>query len=592
MKINYIKSKLSKEPMVRDKWICYHNNGEPKGPFRVLYRLKKPQKALSALMVYSSLVSNEITSRQREKYLFSITSPPLTTLSKYRLRELSRVRKRPKPGQFDDLLSFMMSDKRVATYVEPEMDSSQVDYTNMNFDIDDGPVIKTSDRTFETLYSSASHPLFEDWMDHPCNEDIPDYFSVIQAQSAIHGYEPDDQEHVGVISHIQEPGFKLRTVAVPLPVFQLSLSRMGNSLYQALSEMEEDATFDQDRGIREIQSYMRTGGRVSALDLSSATDRFPLEVIMDTLNETDAFNKADLDLFGLVSTGPYKDSHTGDTIKYAVGQPMGLYPSFGAFAYTHHNVVKSVNPKFYRILGDDIVIDSDSIQDLKDVYKELGVKLSESKCMYSDHATEFAGRIITHDRVYVQPKIRSISDNSFLELARNIGPTSLGMLKPRQKKVLKLFSEVPKDLHPYGMNWNPKGKSYDQRVTESQPILDLYEKKMDRFCSTASKTLSDLKLQLLLQQKEFAVSLEVNRKTQIESFESKTLAFAGVTCAEFCDRPIGWHIPLSTRDSDPRGISTLQVIEKLYKPLLTVREPKLEKSRIKHSSKKSLSYER
>jgi len=91
----------------------------------------------------------------------------------------------------------------------------------------------------------------------------------------------------------------------------------------------------------------------------------------------------------------------GQTVNYAVGQPMGGYSSWAVFTLCHHLVVQYAatlcgNKGFftgYRILGDDIVInDTNVAARYQDIINTLGVKISPSKSHISKDMYEMAKR--------------------------------------------------------------------------------------------------------------------------------------------------------------------------------------------------------
>jgi hypothetical protein len=435
-------------------WIS-HKNGKPKGVFKVLFGLKKPQKALSALMVYTSWTSPKATEKQLEKFVSAVTSDEVLVDPSYEddfLLSFHRLKRQVKPpthSHFDTVESWSnRQGKRVP-----------ITKDNPNYRLPS--LVRTAPSSREAMIASATHPSALDFFGRFERKvgDFPTDISALYASAAMQG--EDDVDVIGKIGFIQEPGYKLRTVASPFPVFQLQLSRLGNYLYRWLRDIREDATFDQDESVREIQKEMALNGTaMMSIDLSSATDRFPFaytQLVLDSLHENfdehqQPFSRVELDLFEQVSRGDWVKPG-GETIAWSNGQPLGVYPSFAAFALTHHVVARSVNPSFYRILGDDIVIDREAGKRLLGIYQDvLKLKISWDKTLDSDTHCEFGGRLISKDRIYAMPKWNDLSDRSFLDLMRNLGPSSVGLLKPRQKKIIKLLGEVPSTLHPLGLN--------------------------------------------------------------------------------------------------------------------------------------------
>jgi hypothetical protein len=395
------------------------------------------------------------------------------------------------------------------------------------------------------------------------------------------------EDVVGKIGFIQEPGLKLRSVANPYPIFQILLSRMGNTLYDSLKRIEEDCTFDQDKGIKEIQGAMRDGIPLMSIDLSSATDRFPLSytrVVMEVFTNLGFITREDLDLWLTVSTQKWAvTKETGcSTVRWNNGQPLGVFPSFAAFAISHHILARSTHPTFYRILGDDIVIDRESGLKLKEKYRELGLIISEDKSLDSPILSEFGGRLITKDRVFAQPKYRDISDRSFIDLVRALGPRAIGMLPTRQKKVLKLLAEVPRDASHFGMGWNKLGKSYNQRMRESINIIEALQSDdyMTLTQSSLSDTMDRLKSTIMFRENsDFkTVILKRNIEESAEDFsspnwtlEARILHVAGVTQIKSLEIVPGWG-EFVRHTSDPRGKTTLEILESKLKGVTRIED--------------------
>jgi len=72
------------------------------------------------------------------------------------------------------------------------------------------------------------------------------------------------------------------------------------------------------------------------VDLSSATDRFPIELICSVLKGILPHNY--VDSWKEVMVG-YPFDFNGIELKYAVGNPMGAYSSFNSFSIAHHYII-------------------------------------------------------------------------------------------------------------------------------------------------------------------------------------------------------------------------------------------------------------
>jgi hypothetical protein len=284
---------------------------------------------------------------------------------------------------------------------------------------------------------------------------------------------------IGKISLIQEPGFKLRAVANPNRVLQAALQPLKVVLGETLSRVGQDSTFDQSAGVEAVRGWLAKGIKVHSVDLSDATNLFPLNFTASCLR---ALKPQDLcedeylrlvELFVEASRMPFFSKLNGITevFHFTRGQPLGLGPSFFAFALSHHFLLHEicsglhVKADCYRILGDDIVIASDTVHNAYlNRLAELGCKVSVEKSFSSTDMAEFAGKIITRNSVIPQFKWRELSDQNLVDFCRNLGPRSVGLLSPRQKELIAFLAAVPTFLG--GLGWNPKGIPLADRLSE------------------------------------------------------------------------------------------------------------------------------
>jgi hypothetical protein len=331
------------------------------------------------------------------------------------------------------------------------------------------------------------------------------WISAMDAASA-------DTPLVGTLGFIQEPGYKLRYVANPHRVYQQALKPLGDHLFRTLEAMPLDSTYDQEAGVEYCRKQLSEGYRAWSFDLSSATDNFPLSLQLSFLER---IGVGDLwrDFFAEVSHGdwdiPYgsiprlreKDvpfvrgatasGYTPQRMRWTIGQPLGLYPSFASFSLTHHALIRglfhqcNLEPR-YRVLGDDVVIFNDTVGPMyRDLMNDLGVPISAHKTIVSDKLCEFAGRVIFPDRVLRGYKWRGTNDNSFVDVFANLGWRSLSLFRPRQRKVLRVLGIVPE---PWGLGFNPKGWAYSDRLipwidalSKTEVRVRTYQSKVSRY---------------------------------------------------------------------------------------------------------------
>lgn len=218
------------------------------------------------------------------------------------------------------------------------------------------------------------------------------------------------QKLPGKIFIIQEGGCKARTVAIPNAWVQMCFA----PLHRILSDYTENhfgdisCVRDQTKGIHSVLGSMEKGQNVHSIDLSAATDRFPLEPqlrVLETIG-LGRYSEALQDIVEQPWDFPQGENFGYDELKYEAGQPMGLYGSFALFNLTHILLANSVKRELeidgytldsfddgtsFKIIGDDIVTcDATFAEAYKTALAELGVEVSPSKT-FSGEVAEFAG---------------------------------------------------------------------------------------------------------------------------------------------------------------------------------------------------------
>jgi hypothetical protein len=291
---------------------------------------------------------------------------------------------------------------------------------------------------------------------------------------------------VGSIGIIQEPGYKLRAVANPGRVFQQVLKPLGDKLFSILSELPWDCTFEQSKADHDIQVHLDRGSVAYSVDLTGATDYFPLSLQIEMLSLLLPQDSLTINLFRELSTGWWMiresirrssgmtDGLPGFT-RWTKGQPLGLYPSFASFALTHGLLLLGLlegpwSGQFY-VLGDDVVIlDEVLYRKYRVALMELGCPVSESKTLVSDRIAEFRSRIFEAERKHSIPQLkwRHPSDDSFLDVLRLLGYKGLSLLTHQQYKVGAIASIIPDFAG--GLGFNPAGQPLEQRL---EPWLEL-----------------------------------------------------------------------------------------------------------------------
>jgi len=275
----------------------------------------------------------------------------------------------------------------------------------------------------------------------------------------------DYPNSVGKIGFIQEPGYKLRAVANPGRVYQQALSPLGDYLFDLLKKLPWDCTHNQTKGHESIQEALRQNKTVFSIDLRGATDYFPLSLQILLLEQITVPGQKYVRLFESLSKAPwrYKDTF----IRWNKGQPLGLYPSFASFAFTHGMILYCLNHYHHGndffILGDDVVILNSFLADrYRKFLVEIDSPVSEEKCLDSNSMCEFAGEVITSMGSYKSPKWRLPSDDSFIDFVKNLGPKAKFMLRKRQRKVIERIEYIPTFFG--GLGFNPKGLPLSERI--------------------------------------------------------------------------------------------------------------------------------
>lgn len=469
-----------------------HGSVNHKGPIGALERWcekshKRWSKVIKLLGIYTTIYSSTLLDAQEKKFLEGVLAVDvevpddireLIHHSAHDIKEHFNGRRHTVLRPPKHLWEYSVSKTRRAplpsgeTYPEDQMVWKTLLYTRFT---SFGMGIRGR---FRGIFDPLEHGIDVDFPD-----DTPD--SVCFRNS------------VGKIGFIQEPGMKLRAVANPGRIYQCALRPLGDSLFRIAEGLPWDCTFDQKKAIPHIQQHLSNKGVCHSVDLTGATDYFPLSLQMDLLKSLYKEDRLGyVDLFYMISRGEWLYSSTKPTIRWTKGQPLGLYPSFPAFAITHGALLYALNDfvhdNQFFILGDDVVIMSDDLYERYiSVMKRLECPISASKSISSSEIAEFAGKIITQDDVILQLKWRHVSDDSFLDTMRNLGPTAISLLRPRQKKICKLLMEVPDFMG--GLGYNPHGLPLAERVYRSlvllgDPRVRSYLLSLNRFVTTNNYT--------------------------------------------------------------------------------------------------------
>lgn len=218
---------------------------------------------------------------------------------------------------------------------------------------------------------------------------------------------------MGKLGLKEEAAGKVRVFAMVDPWTQWVLRPLHEFVQQSiLAKIPADGTLDQMRPVKVLLDSKDLSGLWS-LDLSSATDRLPLDIQVwlhaGLFGDEFASNWA-----SLLTSRQYKLTLMNKTtdkpvyyyLRYAVGQPMGAYSSWNSLAITHHLIVQfaaftsGTVPlgtwyKYYAIVGDDVVIGNAAVaKKYLNIMKVLGVGIGLHKSLLSPSGTalEFCKR--------------------------------------------------------------------------------------------------------------------------------------------------------------------------------------------------------
>jgi hypothetical protein len=449
-------------------WIA-RNSRYHKGMFGTLEKWmsksdKHFAKGLQMLQVYTTFFAPQVTENQKEKFISGVTAPlpELSIVEKacslidkgYDLYpEKLLVRKLDSPQPLVDMIP---SPNRRAPLLDSSVPEEEGIIDSMQFLMG-----TTKGHEHYLKYKDHYRSVFGELWSSLCDPE-----NRVNNKDVFGKFKVTDHFLVGRIGLIQEPGYKLRAVANPGRVFQRVLQPLGDRIYSFLRDLPFDCTFDQHKAFPVLQEALTHSKTVYSIDLSGATDYFPLSLQRHLLLKV--FPKVDVDLFCDLSQATWYMPGFGN-ISWKRGQPLGLYPSFGAFALTHGCLLLGLLGKewdnHFFILGDDVVIlDPKLAQDYLALLAELGCPVSSSKTLTSSSLCEFGGKVLLPSIVISQYKWREISDDSFLDIAKILGPKSLPLFQVRQVKIIKRFSEIPDFLG--GLGWNPKGKPLEDRCSD------------------------------------------------------------------------------------------------------------------------------
>lgn len=327
--------------------------------------------------------------------------------------------------------------------------------------LDDMEFVLTHDKTMQYLITYYKNDVIERIYGDR-NYDVVFPTSIYQADFPM-----------GSLVILQERGLKPRYVLSAHSVYQATLEPLKKQLERVCKEYYSDYifTFNQIKGMEKCKQWLSSGFVVTAVDQSSFTDRFPLSLqlaVMKTLVNRKQISYFDYTAFKRIVNKKALSKELGE-ISWAVGQPMGLGPSFHLACLTHTILLCFIRDYYgitgdFAIVGDDIIIENPVLAHLYINYLEdLGVTINPSKGLVSPSVSDFLGHWITERGPVLvsHPNARN-GDNPSDPIAirdhlKYYGPKVWNKLSDKTKRKA-LLCVLPEVLD--GLGWKPNNMTY------------------------------------------------------------------------------------------------------------------------------------
>lgn len=429
------------------------------------------QAVINTFMCYSLFKHHQLSDAQKEKFVTAVNA----ATAQY------------PEGFLEDFTTFMKSQNKRLSIEDPSPILIHRGSESKKAPLLNNRSVEQRGAGLASLSYFATDAHYELWSKYPSlygkvteGVDIQLFKSSIRSMDI-----PSNNSLLGGEVHfLQEPGLKLRAIASPYLVHQEALRPLGNALYSHMRTLPWDCTHNHTLPVTHVQTHLAQRKMVHSVDLSNATDYFPLEVQTRVLQSL-VGNHPSIDLFCEISRSEWLS--TIGPIRWNQGQPLGLYPSFASFGLAHGYLLlyllgKRYNGEFY-VLGDDVIILDDLLYDKYiRTLGYLGCPHSPDKSLSSNELCEFAGKVITSNAVLQQYKWREVSNDNFLDLVRNYGRRAVSLLTPIQRQVV---DKVKHCVSPFGLNWSFLGSTqeimtgltrsiYKQVDRDEQSLTELY----------------------------------------------------------------------------------------------------------------------
>jgi len=259
-------------------------------------------------------------------------------------------------------------------------------------------------------------PFHYSWNTAECDNSLQFYDTkmghlIDQSTSCFDGY----YLYPGRLAQVLDGSGKRRIFAIGNYVRQRLLRPVHDWAMEALSSLPTDGTYHQQAPLERLVTMIDEKTEVYSFDLKSATDRWPLCIIFQSVsalfgptfassavNATLGKNTFDIRSF-LKKIKGYSERKPVH-VSFTTGQPLGYLSSWPLFSLSHHwivwvaaNLVDSTKHRVfskYALLGDDIVIADKAVAiSYQALLAKLGVSISPHKSLISDNGSfEFAKR--------------------------------------------------------------------------------------------------------------------------------------------------------------------------------------------------------
>jgi hypothetical protein len=420
-------------------------------------------RCLSLLNIYTSIILDERTSNQESKFVSGVAAKPAKVSNRFVGSLLNAAAAIPPPSEKVEEPRWFLDSEWSLQRRTPSVGVS----SNGTLDMfvtrpEKGGV---TDSALQLLAGVSGGDLLSLLEHYPFLGKVLKDLGIFSSRSLVDKLGNKSHERTGLlggtVSFIQEAGGKLRAVANPYRWWQSALDPLANSIHDVLRTCPWDCTHNQVLPFKSVQASLKAGDEWFSVDISSATDHFPLEYQMEVLRfvfQGDELAQDMISLFHELSRLPWwYRSLDGQvqTIRWQKGQPMGLRPSFGSFALTHGLVLLALNDgkwnEDFWVLGDDVIIRGEKLhRRYRYFLQRHEIPVAEVKTLRGRYA-EFASMIITPSKVIPVYKWRRSTPDNFVDLARLWGPSSLVLFTKRAQKVLKKLANVP-DIYG-GLGW-------------------------------------------------------------------------------------------------------------------------------------------